>query len=184
MRKTLYLLSALVSLAVNNAGAEALGAVTTGVNASIAQFKNGLSALAATVGINLSGAAPAPTSIISITRETSDKLAQRAVQKPTGDNLDPSVDATFYLSDIWHLDPLPTIPVTQTKTAMGYIRIRDGGLKKAICWKGYGLTGIREFVVNLSTIDADGLATQVYTSGNVIGLVADGATPQYNYLPS
>lgn len=166
-----------------NQGAVALGAVGAGVNASLAQWGNSLtSAITNYLGYNPGGAAPAG-SVAKIASDTNATVNARAVQKTTYANLDKAMDATFDLAEVNGSTTLPTIGVTQTKSAIGYVTIRDGGIKQSIGWLGYGLTNITEFYVVLHSVNkTTGVMTRLYSTANIVGSVGTGTVPVWNYV--
>ncbi|MDP7706794.1 hypothetical protein [Mycobacterium sp. TY815] len=166
-----------------NAGAVALGAVNSGANASLAQWGNALtSAITNYLGYNPGGAAPAG-SVAKIASDTNATVNARAVQKTTYANLDKAMDATFDLAEVNGSSTLPTIGITQTKSAIGYVTIRDGGIKQSIGWLGYGLTNITEFYVVLHSVNkTTGVMTRLYSTANIVGSVGTGSVPVWNYV--
>lgn len=149
----------------------------------IAQVQQHLSAAMAFLGFTPAGTNTPPTSVAAITSNNNAAINARAVQKPIFDNLDPTADATFPLSTTWGAPAtLPTIPVTQLKSAIGYITIRDGApQKQAVTWQGYGLTNVDAFYVNLYTVNkVNGQLTPLWTTGDIKGSVGTGVVPVWN----
>lgn len=167
---------------VVDAGVAAINNLPATVNNTVAQFRGALNGMTNFVGYVTTGSAPV-NSVAQISSATQDLVKQRAIQKATYANLDPTLDASFDLAEINTISTLPTIPVTQTKSAIAYITARDGGIKQSVSWMGYGVTNISEFYVNVGTVNkTTGVFTTIYSSVNIIAGVGTGSVPVWNSL--
>lgn len=152
------------------------------VGGSIDIWKGTLSNMAQFLGFVVGGSAP-KSSVANITSYNSDLIQARAIQKAASANLDPTFEASFNLNEINVGTSLPTITVTQQKSALAFITATDGGVKESIGWLGYGVANITAFYVNVGTwSQTTGTFTKFYTSPNIISGVGSGAVPVWNSL--
>jgi hypothetical protein len=160
---------------------------------SLAAFNQQISNMARFLGYVTSGAAPT-NSVAQIASKVDDTIKARAIQKAFNENIDPTTDATFPLSQVWQNATLPTVACTAGATVIGDITIRDGGDKNAVTWYGYPTGGnfgsISDFRVNVYSVNkTTGVRTKVHGSINLIGSATPpgtGSIPVFNSysLPS
>jgi hypothetical protein len=154
---------------------------------SLAAFNQQISNMARFLGFVTSGAAPT-NSVAQIASAVDNTVKARAVQKAFNENIDPTTDATFPLSNVWQNATLPTVQSTAGATVMGDITIRDGGDKNAVTWYGYPTSGaytnITDFRVNVYSINkTTNVRTKVHGSINLIGSATPpgtGSAPVFN----
>lgn len=163
-----------------------------GFDTTITEGGNTLTALASTwsnvigswLGFNAASPTPNPGSQIGVIRSN---LDTRSVTKPAYDSLDPTSDPVFDISKLINTTPLPTVPVVQGTSAMGFITTPDGGIKDGIAWLGYPAGGnfnnIDALYLNVYQMDpATGELTFLWTSGDISAGLPDNTTPQWNFF--
>jgi hypothetical protein len=154
---------------------------------SLAAFNQQISNMARFLGFVTSGAAP-QNSVAQIASNVDNTVKARAVQKAFNENIDPTTDAVFPLSQVWQNATLPVVASTAGATVMGDITIRDGGDKNAVTWYGYPAGGnfgsISDFRVNVWSINkTTNVRTKVHGSINLIGSATPpgtGSAPVFN----
>ncbi|ETB34663.1 hypothetical protein GBP92_05905 [Mycobacterium avium subsp. hominissuis] len=126
------------------------------------------------------------TSAVTISQDTSAKLAKRAVTKPGYHANDPTVDVTVPFTSIptASANTPQTIPVTASASAIGCLSTPDGGVKKAITWWGGALTNITGIYLTVYSINlTTGQEDPIWQSGNILSGVTANVQNYYN-LPA
>jgi hypothetical protein len=142
-------------------------------------------ALSTFLGYNF--AAPSTPTSGSFVDRTQTTINNRAISRPLTAAADPTIDPVFDLTLLAQNSTLPTLAVTQNTSAVGLILTPDNAVKQQITWIGYPTGGtfgsISSFIVNIYQVDpVAGGWTLLYSTPNVVGSVAAGASPVRNYL--
>jgi hypothetical protein len=155
----------------------------TATGSSLALFHNALAALTSFLGYTTSGV-PQANSVAAISQAVSQTLANQAIAKPIKYGIDPTTDGPYDVSNlINNSSTLPCVQATPSNSVMCFVPTPNGGVKQSVRWLGYGLSGLSSFVVTVYKMNTNtGVGTQVYTSGNILSLVAGGGAPVWNAL--
>jgi len=103
----------------------------------------------------------------------------QATNKPIANNIDPTLDPVFHLSTV--ATTMPTIPVTQSSSVIGYISIPDvSATKDEIAIIGYptgSMSNFTGFYLNLYSMSpTTGAMTWLYTTENLQGQIPGAAS--------
>jgi hypothetical protein len=120
----------------------------------------------------------------TIGQNNSTTLVNRAVTKPPFSALDQTADAVFPFSQLSG-STLPTVPVTSSTSAIGFIGTPDAGVKESVNWIGSSTGTISELFINIYSMDtATGALSLVMASPNIAGDVSSSLTNNVFNLPT
>lgn len=144
------------------------GAEETGVTA-IETLGNQLKGLVTLLGYRLDGSI-AGGSTAAITQTNNANIANRAVTKPSWQSIESSTDWVFPPALVQSQSTLPTVPVTQTSTSIGFITVPDAGPQESIDWLGYPTGGsmstFTAFYLNVYQVNKPNAVNYPNDSGN------------------
>jgi hypothetical protein len=100
--------------------------------------------------------------------------------KPIDQGLMATSNSNFSLGRVAMQAAAPTIAVTQSVSAIGFLRMAESNDKGVISWLGYGVANITACFVNIWQMNPDtGDMTLVHRSPNIVGLLSGGTTPTW-----
>lgn len=139
---------------------------------SIAQLANMAGGLANLIGFNPGSSGVIPGSTADLTQTNNAFIANQSVSKVLSDAIDTTADATFPINMLFNQSTLPTCPVTQTQSLIGFITTPNGGMKESIQWIGETTTNITTMNFNIYSYNpVNNQLTWMFTSPNIVGLV-------------
>jgi hypothetical protein len=151
---------------------------------SLGVLQGALAGLRGFLGYVTTGS-PAPSSVAGITNNNNVYIANTAITKPLWQNVDPTLDTTVSVQTLKTFATQPTTGATQTSSVIGFLNTASASVKKSVQWVGYptggNLNTIADLRLNIWKVDgATGISTKVYSTPNLVNVVATGSAPASN----